>query len=94
MDAGLEPGKLDYPLFKGEGCEDCRGTGYKGRIGIFENMLINARMRDLILKHVTAEELQVAAIEDGMVSLRDSALRKLEQGLTSIEEVIRETKVV
>lgn len=94
MDAGLEPGKLDYPLFKGEGCEDCRGTGYKGRIGIFENMLINARMRDLILKHATAEELQVAAIEDGMVSLRDSALRKLEQGLTSIEEVIRETKVV
>lgn len=94
MDAGLEAGKLDYPLFKGEGCEDCRGTGYKGRIGIFENMLINARMRDLILKHATAEELQVAAIEDGMVSLRDSALRKLEQGLTSIEEVIRETKVV
>ncbi len=94
MDAGLEPGKLDYPLFKGEGCEDCRGTGYKGRIGIFENMLINARARDLILKHATAEELQVAAIEDGMVCLRDSALRKLEQGLTSIEEVIRETKVV
>lgn len=94
MDAGLEPGKLDYPLFRGEGCENCRGTGFKGRIGIFENMLITARIRAMILKRATNEELEAAAVEEGMLSLHDSAIHKLEEGLTSIEEVIRETKVV
>jgi type IV pilus assembly protein PilB len=94
IDAGLEPGKVDYPLFRGEGCENCRGTGYKGRIGIFENMLITARIRDMILKHATNEELEATAVEEGMLTLHDSAVHKLEEGLTSLEEVIRETKVV
>jgi type II secretory ATPase GspE/PulE/Tfp pilus assembly ATPase PilB-like protein len=94
MDAGLEPGKIDYPLVRGEGCEHCRGTGYKGRIGIFENMIITAKIRDLILKGATSEELEKTAVEQGMETLHDSAIRKLEHGLTSVEEVIRETKVV
>lgn len=94
IDAGLKPGKVDYPLFKGEGCENCRGTGYKGRIGIFENMVVSARIRGMILKHATNEELEAAAVEEGMLTLHDSAIHKLEDGLTSIEEVIRETKVV
>jgi len=94
MDAGLEPGKIDYPLVRGEGCEHCRGTGYKGRIGIFENMMITAKIRDLILKGATSEELEKTAVEQGMETLHDSAIHKLEHGLTSVEEVIRETKVV
>jgi type IV pilus assembly protein PilB len=94
MDAGIEKVKFDYPLYRGEGCENCRGTGYKGRIGIFENMLITGRIRDLILKGAMSEEIEKAAVEEGMVSLRKSALQKLETGLTSVEEVIRETKVV
>lgn len=94
MDAGLEPGKIDYPLARGEGCDHCRGTGYKGRIGIFENMMITVKIRDLILKGATSEELEKTAIEQGMETLHDSAIHKLEHGLTSIEEVIRETKVV
>ena len=94
IDAGLEPGKVEYPMFRGEGCENCRGTGYKGRIGIFENLLVTARIRDMILKRATNEELEAAAVEEGMLSLHDSAIHKLEDGLTSIEEVIRETKVV
>lgn len=94
MDAGLEPGKIDYPLVHGEGCEHCRGTGYKGRIGIFENMMITAKIRDLILKGATSEELEKTAVEQGMETLHDSAIHKLEHGLTSVEEVIRETKVV
>lgn len=94
MDAGLEPGKIDYPLVRGEGCEHCRGTGYKGRIGIFENMMITAKIRDLILKGATSEELEKTAVEQGMETLHASAIHKLEQSLTSVEEVIRETKVV
>ena len=94
MDAGIEHGKIDYPLVRGEGCEQCRGTGYKGRIGIFENIMITAKIRDLILKGATSEELEKTAVEQGMETLHDSAIHKLEQGLTSVEEVIRETKVV
>ncbi|MEO0142499.1 MAG: ATPase, T2SS/T4P/T4SS family, partial [candidate division WOR-3 bacterium] len=93
VDAGIDPQKIDFPLYKGEGCNECRGTGYKGRIGIFENMLVTARIRDLILKRAPSEEIERAGIEEGMLTLRDSALEKLKQGLTTVEEVIRETKV-
>lgn len=93
MDTGIDPKKLDYSLYKGEGCPECRGTGYKGRIGIFESMLVTARIRELILKKASIEEIERAAIEEGMLTLRSSALEKLRQGLTTIEEVIRETKV-
>jgi type IV pilus assembly protein PilB len=94
MDAGLEKGKIDFPLFRGEGCDHCRGTGYKGRIGIFENMMVTSRVRDMILKGAMSEDIEKVAVEEGMVTLRQSALNKLENGLTSVEEVIRETKVV
>ncbi len=94
IDAGLDPGKVDFPLLKGEGCEHCRGTGYRGRLGIFETMIINAAMRELILGHATAEEIEKTATEQGMMTLREAALNKLAGGLTTVEEVIRETKVV
>ncbi|MGQ9464179.1 MAG: type IV-A pilus assembly ATPase PilB [bacterium] len=93
LDAGIDPKTIDFPLYKGEGCKECRGTGYKGRIGVFENMLVTARIRDLILKKAPAEDIEKVAIEEGMLTLRGSALEKLRQGLTSVEEVIRETKV-
>ncbi len=93
MDAGLDPEKINFPLFKGEGCNECRGTGYKGRIGVFETMLVTSRIRELILKKAPTGEIEKAAVEEGMLTLRDSALHKLEQGVTTIEEVIRETKV-
>jgi type IV pilus assembly protein PilB len=94
IDAGLDPDKVDFPLYRGEGCKECRGTGYKGRIGIFENMLVTSRIRELILKRAPAEEIEKAAVEEGMITLRGSALEKLRQGLTTVEEVIRETRVV
>ncbi len=93
LDAGIDPKKIDFPLYKGEGCKECRGTGYKGRIGVFENMLVTARIRDLILKKAPAEDIEKVAVEEGMLTLRESALEKLRQGLTSVEEVIRETRV-
>ncbi|KPJ72520.1 type II secretion system protein GspE [candidate division TA06 bacterium DG_78] len=92
-DAGLEPKKFDFPLYRGEGCEDCRGTGYKGRVGIFENMLITPKIRELILKREQASEIEKSSVEDGMITLHESALCKLRDGLTTVEEVIRETKV-
>ena len=92
-DAGLNPKEINFPLYKGEGCPSCRGTGYRGRIGIFENMLITAQIRQMILKHSTTEQIEKAAVKDGMITLRESALVKLRNGLTTVEEVIRETKV-
>ncbi len=94
QDAGIDPKKLDFPLYKGEGCENCRGTGYKGRIGIFENMIISSEIRDLILQGATSSQIEKKAIEEGMITLHESAMLKLEQGLTTIEEVIHETMVI
>lgn len=94
IDAGLDPKKVDFALTRGEGCEHCRGTGYKGRVGIFETLVITSKIRDMILKHATTEQLEKTAIEEGMLTLNKSALVKLRKGMTSVEEVIRETKVV
>lgn len=94
QDAGIDPKKLDFPLYQGEGCGNCRGTGFKGRIGIFENMIITSEIRDLILQGAASAQLEKKAIEEGMITLHESAKLKLEQGLTTIEEVIRETMVL
>jgi type IV pilus assembly protein PilB len=93
IDAGLNPKKVDFKLYKGDGCKHCRGTGYKGRIGVFETLLVTAPIREAILKRATNIEIEKKAIEEGMLTLRDSALSKLRQGITTLEEVIRETKV-
>jgi len=94
IDAGLDPKNLEYKLYKGEGCTNCRGTGYKGRIGIFENMIISAPIRELILENATSAEIEKQSVKDGMITLHDAALMKLREGLVSIEEVIKETKIV
>ena len=93
IDAGVDPKKLDFPLFRGEGCEDCRGTGFKGRIGIFECMLVTPKIREQILTRESTEKIERTAVEENMITMRGSALEKLRQGLTTVEEVIRETKV-
>jgi type IV pilus assembly protein PilB len=92
-DAGIDAKDLDFTLYKGEGCDECRGTGYKGRIGIFENMLITAKIRKLIYEKASSDAIEATAVEENMLTLRDSAVEKLRQGITSIEEVIRETRV-
>ena len=78
-------------LVKGRGCEKCANTGYKGRIGLFEVMDMSDDMRELVLSGATAMELRRKAIEEGMVSLRQSGLQKIREGLTTIDEVVRET---
>ncbi|MBI3263451.1 MAG: type IV-A pilus assembly ATPase PilB [Acidobacteria bacterium] len=75
------------------GCDRCNGTGYKGRMGLFEVMEITEEVRELILVGASALEIRRKAIEEGMISLRRSGLLKIKEGLTSIEEVVRETVV-
>jgi type IV pilus assembly protein PilB len=77
--------------FKGTGCTTCNNTGYKGRIGLYEVMEITDEIRELILIGASALELRKKAIDDGMITLRESGLHKIRAGVTTIEEVVRET---
>jgi type IV pilus assembly protein PilB len=89
---GFDKGEIaTLRLFKGKGCERCTGTGYRGRLGLFEVMPIDEELRELILSGVSAAELRVKAEENGMISLRLSGLQKIRDGATTIEEVMRET---
>jgi type IV pilus assembly protein PilB len=76
---------------KGKGCETCNNTGYKGRVGLYEVMEITDELRELILVGASALELRRKAVEEGMITLRRSGLLKVQEGLTTIEEVARET---
>jgi type IV pilus assembly protein PilB len=78
-------------LYKGQGCSVCNNTGYKGRVGLYEVMEVNDEIRELILIGASALELRKKAIEDGMITLRESGLHKIRAGITTIEEVVRET---
>ncbi len=77
--------------YKGKGCSTCNNTGYKGRIGLYEVMEITDEIRELILIGASALELRKKAIDDGMISLRESGLHKIRSGVTTLEEVVRET---
>ena len=93
--AKLPSGWMDsVTLYKGEGCEKCGDTGYKGRQGLYEVMDMNAGIRKLIMRRATTDELRDAAIEDGMLTLRMDGLKKLEKGLTTLDEVMKETSAV
>jgi len=78
-------------IYKGKGCATCNNTGYKGRIGLYEVMEVTDEIRELILIGASALELRKKAIEDGMITLRESGLHKIRAGVTTIEEVVRET---
>ena len=77
--------------YKGRGCQTCNGTGYKGRVGLYETMEVTDEIRELILIGASALELRKKAIDDGMISLRESGLHKIRDGVTTVEEVVRET---
>ena len=78
-------------LYKGRGCTVCNNTGYKGRVGLYEVMEITDELREMILCGASSLELKNKALEQGMISLRQSGLRKIRDGLTTVEEVVRET---
>ncbi len=92
VDAGFTPDEAQKVVPKrGTGCEVCNQTGYKGRVGLYEVMEITEELRELILVGASGLELKRKAVEEGMITLRRSGLRKVMEGVTTIEEVARET---
>ena len=92
MDIGYSPEIASkVKLYKGKGCGTCNSTGYKGRVGLYEVMEISDSIREMILTGASSVELKNKAIEEGMITLRGSGLRKIQSALTTVEEVVRET---
>jgi type IV pilus assembly protein PilB len=85
-----EDANLVTPM-KGAGCDKCNNTGYKGRVGLYEVMEIGEELRELILVGASGLELRRKAVDEGMITLRHSGLRKVKEGVTTIDEVVRET---
>lgn len=79
-------------LWRGRGCEECAGTGYRGRIGIFEMLPVGDEIRDLIMRRSTVKEIRDKAISLGMRTLREDGIRKVMEGVTTIDEVFRVTQ--
>ena len=92
IDAGYTPEEVKtVKIYHGKGCSTCNKGGYKGRTGLYEVMEINDELRELILVGASALELKKKAIEQGMITLRRSGLIKVSLGMTTMEEVLRET---
>ena len=92
MELGLTPDDVGGKKFHyGKGCEDCNGTGYRGRLGIYEIMTLNDEIRDLIMNRASTGVLRAAARKNGMVLLRENGLEAIYKGITTIEEVVKET---
>ena len=89
-DLVLEKGQK---LTRGAGCRECRNSGYRGRLGIFELLLISDKLRDMIVRRDSATEMLTVARKQGLKSMREDGWAKVRKGLTTIEEVVRVTKV-
>ncbi len=89
---GVKEEEVDtFKVYKGRGCEACNGTGYKGRTALYEVLRVSQNIKELINRGATAYEIQVAAIKEGMKTLREAGLVKVKQGITTLEEVGRVT---
>jgi type IV pilus assembly protein PilB len=92
IDIGFTPEEAETTTaYKGRGCQICNNTGYKGRVGLFEVLEVSDEIREMILTGASAIELKRQAVDEGMVTLRRSGLRKIMDGITTIDEVVRET---
>jgi type IV pilus assembly protein PilB len=92
MELNLRPKDVEgRKFFYGRGCDRCNNTGFRGRMGIFELVLLNDEIRDLISEGASTDKLRSHCIKQGMISLRESGLRSIFRGHTTIEEVVRET---
>jgi type IV pilus assembly protein PilB len=92
MDAGMKPERLKFAHpSRGKGCDDCNGTGFRGRVALYEVMPVKEDLKDLILRGGSALEVKREAIRLGMKTLRQSGLSKIEEGVTTLEEVLRVT---
>jgi type II secretory ATPase GspE/PulE/Tfp pilus assembly ATPase PilB-like protein len=82
----------DFKYFRGKGCDNCRQTGYRGRTAIYEICVVTEPLRRLIIRKATGSELKQRAIQDGMITLRQDGWRRVTQGITTVEEVVRVTQ--
>jgi len=85
--------KEEGKFYRGKGCSKCNGSGYVGRMGIFELMVIDEAIRKMIDKKTSSDEIKKRALQNGMRTLRDDGLNKVRQGLTTLEEILRVTEV-
>ena len=88
-DFNLKPGQT---VFRGKGCRDCRNSGFSGRKGIFEFMMMTDDIRELVLERASAGKIRKVALNSGMVMLREDGWNKVRAGITTISEVVRATK--
>jgi type IV pilus assembly protein PilB len=93
-DLGIEPEDAKkHKFYRGKGCDKCNNTGYKGRVGLFELMIMNDELRELVMQNVTVDEMRRVAARCGMIPLRDYGLKYVFEGVTTADEVVRETVV-
>jgi type IV pilus assembly protein PilB len=92
IDLGVAPDEAkNFNVYKGKGCAICSGTGYKGRVGLYEVMAMKEEIKELVLSRSSASEIKKEGIRLGMKTLRQSGIHKVKEGLTTIEEVLRAT---
>ncbi|MFC1623788.1 type II secretion system ATPase GspE [Candidatus Omnitrophota bacterium] len=90
---GISRDKLkDSKFYKGEGCSECSGSGYKGRTGIYELLVMDEGVRELVVKRASSSAIRKRARDTGMKTLREDGMVKIIEGLTTVEEVLKETK--
>jgi type IV pilus assembly protein PilB len=92
IDLGVPPDEVkSFTVYKGKGCTICNGTGYKGRLGLYEVMTMKEEIKELVLARASASEIKKEAIRSGMKTLRQSGMTKIKDGMTTIEEILRST---
>jgi type IV pilus assembly protein PilB len=92
LDLGMKPEQMaGKRVFRGRGCEVCNNTGYKGRVGLFELMIMNDELREMVMNNASIDELRKTAQSYGMVTLREAGMNFAFEGTTTLDEVVRET---
>ena len=92
FELGMEAKQIEgKKVYRGRGCDVCNNTGYKGRVGLFELMIMNDALRDMVMANSSVDDLRKAAQGFGMVTLREAGIRYAFEGMTTIDEVVRET---
>lgn len=85
--------ETELRIYQGKGCPVCHGTGYSGRVGIFEVLVMSPAVRELITKKASAEQINMQAVKEGMITMFDDGLVKVKQGITTVDEVMRATSL-
>ena len=88
---GLDPGRVKEDLWRGKGCAECRNTGYRGRTAIFEMIPMSRNLRSLVYDNANEDEIREAALKNGMTALREAGIKRVLDGTTTIEEILRST---